>query len=247
MELMKGAGPFSFTGDSPIGVLVIQGFTGTTSSVYYLGKCLAEKGYNVEGPRLSGHGTKWQDLNKVKYTDWIRDVEDAMEKLKKRSKRVYVAGLSMGGTLALYIAEHHPEVSGVILVNHAILLHDPRLPLLGILKYFIKSTPAIGSDIKDPTQKEIAYDRTPTAGAHEMVKLLSIVRKDLSKVTAPTLIFKSREDHVVPIDNAEYTLERIYSKRKELIWLENSYHVATMDFDKNLICDKTAEFIGGAK
>jgi carboxylesterase len=247
MELMKGGEPFSFSADSKVGVVVIQGFTGTTSSVYYLGKCLADKGYNVEGPRLTGHGTKWQDLNNVKYTDWINDVEKALERIKKRAEHIYVAGLSMGGTLALYLAEHHQDIKGVILINHAILLHDPRLPFLGVLKYFIKSTPAIGSDIKDPSQKEIAYERTPTAGAHEMVKLLSIVRKDLSKVTAPTLIFKSKEDHVVPLDNAEYTLEQISSKNKKIIWLENSYHVATMDFDKDLICEKSAEFIESAK
>jgi carboxylesterase len=247
MELMKGGEPFSFSADSKVGVVVIQGFTGTTSSVYYLGKCLADKGYNVEGPRLTGHGTKWQDLNNVRYTDWINDVEKAFDKIKKRAENIYVAGLSMGGTLALYLAEHHQDIKGVILINHAILLHDPRLPFLGVLKYFIKSTPAIGSDIKDPSQKEIAYERTPTAGAHEMVKLLSVVRIDLSKVTAPTLIFKSKEDHVVPLDNAEYTLERISSKNKKIIWLENSYHVATMDFDKDLICEKSAEFIGGAK
>jgi carboxylesterase len=247
MELMKGGEPFSFSADSKVGVVVIQGFTGTTSSVYYLGKCLADKGYNVEGPRLTGHGTKWQDLNNVRYTDWINDVEKAFDKIKKRAENIYVAGLSMGGTLALYLAEHHQDIKGVILINHAILLHDPRLPFLGVLKYFIKSTPAIGSDIKDPSQKEIAYERTPTAGAHEMVKLLSVVRRDLSKVTAPTLIFKSKEDHVVPLDNAEYTLERISSKNKKIIWLENSYHVATMDFDKDLICEKSAEFIGGAK
>ncbi len=243
MELMKGAEPFSFRNESDVGVLVIQGFTGTTSSVFYWGKCLADYGFNVEGPRLSGHGTKWQDLNKVKYTDWIKDVEDGLDKLKERSKSIFVAGLSMGGTLALYLAETHQEIKGILLVNHAIDLHDPRLPLLGILKYFIKYTPAIGSDIKDPAMKEIAYDRTPVSGAHEMVKLLNLVKRNLKKVSQPVLIFKSENDHVVPIDNAQFTADRISSSDKEIVWLKNSYHVATMDFDKDFICKKSREFI----
>ena len=243
MELMKGAEPFSFENESDIGVLVLQGFTGTTSSVIYLGECLAKAGFNVEGPRLSGHGTKWQDLNNVKYEDWIGDVEKALEKLKKRASKIFVSGLSMGGTLSLYLAETHPEIKGVIPINNAILFHDPRISLLPILKYFISSTPAIGSDIKDPSQKEIAYDRTPTRGAAEMAELVNITRKNLSKVTQPILIFKSKEDHVVPFDNAEYTLKHVSSKDKKLIYLENSYHVATMDFDKDLICEETIKFI----
>ena len=243
MELMKGSEPFSFEKDSDVGVLVLQGFTGTTSSVIYLGECLAKAGFNVEGPRLTGHGTKWQDLNNVKYTDWINDVENALEKLKKRSKKIFVAGLSMGGTLSLYLAEKHPDIMGVILINHAILFHDPRVPILPILKYFISSTPAICSDIKDPSKKEIAYYRTPTGGALEMVKLVNIARKNLQKVTQPVLVFKSKEDHVVPFDNAEYTMKHVSSRDKNLIYLENSYHVATMDYDKDLICEESIKFV----
>ncbi len=247
MVLMKGAEPFSFEGSSDIGILVIQGFTGTTSSVHYWGKYLANCGFNVEGPRLAGHGTHWQDLNKVKYTDWIQNVEDALSKLKRRSEKIFVAGLSMGGTLALYLAENHSDLKGVLLVNHAIDLHDPRIPFLGVLKYFIKSTPAIGSDIKDPNQKEIAYERTSVSGAYEMVKLLKIVKRDLAKISQPLLIFKSREDHVVPLDNAEITLKGVSSRNKRIVWLENSYHVATMDFDKDLICSESVKFINEYK
>ncbi len=243
MKLMKGSESFSFKNSSDVGVLVLQGFTGTTSSVIYLGECLAKAGFNVEGPRLSGHGTRWQDLNNVKYTDWIDDVENALEKLKERADKVFVAGLSMGGTLSLYLAEKHPDIKGVILINNAILFHDPRIPFLPILKYIVKSTPAIGSDIKDPSKKEIAYERTPTKGAVEMVKFVSITRDKLSEIVQPTLIFKSRGDHVVPLDNAEYTLNHISSRDKKIIWLENSYHVATMDFDKDLICEESIKFV----
>ncbi len=243
MKIMKGGEPFSFSSDSDVGILMLQGFTGTTSSVIYPGKCLYKAGFNVEGPRLAGHGTKWEDLNHVKYADWINDAEKGLKKLQDRADKIFVAGLSMGGTLSLYLAEKHPEIYGVVLINHAILLHDWRVPLLPVIKYFVKSAPAIGSDIKDPSKKEIAYDKTPSKGAHEMAKLVNIVRFDLKKVTQPTLIFKSRGDHVVPLDNAEYTMNHISSKDKQLVWLENSYHVATMDFDKDLICEKSIEFI----
>lgn len=243
MEVWKGAESFSHRTKSNVGVLVIQGFTGTTSSVIYLAKYLKEKDLNVECPRLTGHGTSWEELNKVSFKSWINDVETAYQSLKSDCEKVFVAGLSMGGALALYLEEKYPEIAGGILINHAIVFNDPRMSLIPILKYFIKSTPAIGSDIKDPNSKELAYERTPVAGAHEMLKLTKIVRDNLSKVSQPQLIFKSRDDHVVPIINVPYTIDKISSKEKEVIWLENSYHVATMDFDKDLINEKTYEFI----
>jgi carboxylesterase len=242
MEIWKDAESFSHRENSNVGILISQGFTGTTSSVIYLAKFFAGKGYNVECPRLTGHGTRWEELNTVRYTDWINDIEQAYAKLKQDSEKFFVAGLSMGGALALYLQEMHPEIKGGILINHALVFEDPRIGFLPVLKYFIKSTPAISNDIKDPSKKELAYDRTPTAGTHEMIKLTKVIIENLGKVHQPQLIFKSKEDHVIPLKNVQFTLDRISSKEKDVIWLENSYHVATMDFDKDLICEKSLEF-----
>lgn len=244
MEYMKGSEPYSYTSSSDIGILVIHGFTGTTSSLKYLGDAFGNAGYNVESPRLSGHGTKWQDLNKIKYTDWIRDVENSLEILKKRCKKIFLAGLSMGGNLSLYLAENYTEtIDGIILINHLYVLKDPLLPLVPILRFIIPSVPGISSDIKDPNEKEISYDRTPVNGVYEMTKLMKIVRKNIKKVTQPTLIFKSKFDHVIPIESAFLTFNEISSNHKEIVWLENSYHVATMDYDKDIIVERSLEFI----
>lgn len=243
MDIEEAGKSFSSVSDSEVGVLVIQGFTGTVYSVIYLAKFLANLGYNVEAPRLSGHGTKWQDLNRVKYTDWISDVETAYKKLQERSKKIFVAGLSMGGALALYMLENHPEIKGGILINHIVMLKDPRVKFLPIISLFVKSMKAIGSDIKDPSVKEPAYDRTPTRGLYEMVKLLNEVEKNLNKVTQPLIIFKSRHDHVVPMENVDYTFQKVQSEEKKVVYLEDSYHVATMDFDKDMINAFTEDFI----
>jgi len=243
IDLKEAGKSFSSVGNGEVGVLVLQGFTGTVGSIIYLAKFLAKEGFDVEAPRLSGHGTTWEDLNKVRYTDWINDIETAYNKLKERSKNIFVAGLSMGGALTLYMLENHPEIKGGVLINHVVMLKDPRVKLLPILSLFVKSIPAIGSDIKDPQVKEPAYDRTPTKGAYEMTKLLNVVDKNLSKVKQPVLILKSKEDHVVPLENVQYTLDRISSEDKKVVYLENSYHVATMDYDKDLINELTLEFI----
>ncbi len=243
MDIKEAGKSFSSVSDSEVGVLVLQGFTGTVYSVIYLAKFVANLGYNVEAPRLSGHGTKWQDLNRVKYTDWIGDVETAYKKLQDRSKKIFVAGLSMGGALALYMLENYPEIKGGILINHIVMLKDPRVKFLPIISLFVKSMKAIGSDIKDPSVKEPAYDRTPTRGLYEMVKLLNEVEKNLHKVTQPLIIFKSRYDHVVPMENVDYTFQKVQSEEKKVVYLEDSYHVATMDFDKDMINAFTEDFI----
>ena len=145
--------------------------------------------------------------------------------------------------MALRIAQLHPEISGIILINHACKFTHPKFWFAPIIRFLIPSVPAVASDIKDPEEKEIAYLRTPTNAVHQMLCLMKIVRKNLSQTKQPVLIFKSKEDHVIPRVSAIYTLKKIGSSQKELIWLENSYHVAPLDFDKELIAKKSIEFI----
>ena len=243
MDFENASRPISINNNSEIGVLIIHGFTSTVSSQRYIIDGLSKAGFNVEAPKLQGHGSNWQSLNSIKYTDWIDDIELSLNKLKNTSKKIFVFGLSMGGTLSLYLAENHQDLSGVIVVNNACKFNDPRLIILPLIKLFIKSTPAISNDIKDKNEKEIAYDRNPTKALHELMKLIKIVNKNLYKITIPTLIFKSKDDHIIPIKSAIFTLDNIGSTKKQLVWLENSYHVATQDYDKEIIINKTVSFI----
>jgi len=243
MDFTKHNQPFFNITDSEVGILVIHGITSTTSSMKYLSEQFADAGFNVELPNLSGHGTKWQDMNLTKYSDWINDLEKALKKLQDRCSKIFLCGLSLGGGLALCMAGKHPELAGIILINHASKFTDPRFWFVPIMRNFVKSIPAVASDIKDPNSKEIAYSRTPTNGIYEMLKMLKEVRKMLPNIIIPVLIFKSLEDHVVPKISATFTMKTLGSKDKELIWLENSYHVAPMDYDKELIVKTSIEFI----
>ena len=243
MDLSKYHQPYANITDSKIGVLVIHGLTSTTSSMLGLAQKFAEAGFNVELPKLSGHGTKWQDLNKVSYLDWINDLEIGLEKLKKRAEKIFVCGLSLGGGLSLYLAGKHPELSGLILINNACVFTSPAFWFIPILKRITPSTKAVGSDINEPNEKEIAYDRTPTAAVHEMLKMLKIMRSMLKDIKQPAIIFKSKQDHVIPIKSAIYTYNNLGGDDIELVWLEKSYHVAPMDYDKELISQKSIEFI----
>jgi carboxylesterase len=243
MDFKKHNKPISHCGDCEIGVLVIHGITSTTSSMKYLANKLIEAGFHVELPSLPGHGTTWQELNKITYQDWLDTLEESLKKLQQRAKCIFVCGLSLGGALALRIAQLHPEITGMILINHACKFTHPKFWFVPLIRRFIPSTPAVASDVKDPGEKEIAYKRTPTNAVYQMLLMLKNVRKDLPQTMQPVIIFKSKEDHVVPKISATYTINNIGSKQKELIWLENSYHVATIDFEKDLLAAKSIEFI----
>jgi carboxylesterase len=243
MDLNKYNQPISFNGRSEIGVLIIHGITSTTSSMEYLAEKFIEAEFHIEFPSLPGHGTIWQDLNKVTYQDWLKTLEESLQKLKKHCKYIFVCGLSLGGSLALRMAQLHPEVTGMILINHACKFTHPKFWFVPAMRHFIPSTPAVASDVKDPNEKEIAYKRTPTNAVYQMLLMLKVVRRDLPVTKQPVIIFKSIEDHVVPKISAIYTLKNIASKQKKIVWLENSYHVATIDYEKDLLAEKSIEFI----
>ncbi len=242
--IMRGAEPFFFEG-SEVGVLVSHGFTGTTQSVRYLGQTLAEKGgFTVIGPRLKGHGTSPEDMAQTTAADWIASVEEAMQTLQARCKKIFITGLSMGGTLSLYMAGMYPDVfSGTAPINGAIFLKNPDFARLAFGHNLPDTVPGVGSDIKQPSITELVYPVVPVPAVRQIYALMGATRDLLPAVQCPTLVFQSRDDHVVHPDNAPFIYENIAATDKELIWLENSYHVATLDYDKELIAEKILGFI----
>ncbi len=246
-KVWDDAQPFYFKGNST-GALVIHGFTGSTQSMLPYGKALAARGYTVIGPRLPGHGTTVKDMAFRKYTEWTGEAEQALHKLRGQCDQVFVTGLSMGGTITLFLAANFgDEIAGIIPLN-ALVLTEPLLRLTSILQYLLKTRPGVGSDIKKPEAKESCYDQVPVAAAYELTRLLKVTREGLPRVRVPALVIASREDHVVREPaNAEYIMAKLGSKDKKLLWLENSYHVATLDNDAELIFEQAAEFIESKK
>jgi carboxylesterase len=234
--------PYAFHGNGDLGVLVSHGFTGSPASVLPLAHRFAEAGYHVECPCLTGHGPDWRVLAGARAEDWLGDLRAALERLRERSRLVFVAGLSMGGTLVLRLAQTEPGIRGVALVNHALVFGNPLVPFAFLLKHVVPSVPSIASDILDSGVSEPSCERTPTAGVAELHRLARQVRADLPRLAQPLLILKSREDHVLPLRNATITHREAGSARKEILWLEHSYHVATLDHDKDVIAGACIDF-----
>lgn len=242
-QVMSGAEPFFFRGND-VGVLLSHGFTGTTQSMRYLGEALHRRGYTVSGPRLKGHGVSPAAMAKSSAGDWIASLEEALERLRGTCSRLFIGGLSMGGTLTLYLAGRYPDLfAGAFPINAAIHVDSPDMAALAFDRQAPATVPGIGSDIKDPSSKELAYPEVPVPAFKEIYSLFAVTRDLLPRVKCPTLIIQSREDHVVPPANGRTIASLIGSARAGLLWLENSYHVATIDNDRDLICAEIHRFI----
>lgn len=226
------------------GVLVLHGFTGNPFSVRPLAEALADRGFAVEMPRLPGHGTHWKALQKATWHDWVREVVAAFERLRARTDSQVAVGLSMGGAMALYLAERRGgDLAGITLINPFVHSGDPRLKALPLLKWVLPGIPGVGNDIAKPGADEKPYPKVPLKALGSLLAFQRRIRAELDSVTVPTLVFTSRQDHTVDPDNSEMVLDGISSTDVEQVWLERSFHVATLDYEADEIVERTAAFV----
>ncbi len=234
----EGTGP-----SGRIGVLLIHGFGGSPRSLHELAHRCVGAGYTVALPLLAGHGSTPEDMEASRWTEWTADVEQAYGWLRARTEKVFVCGLSMGGTLALWVCERHPEAAGLISIN-AIIRHPLEKVMLSIGWFRIpRWVKAIGNDAKADGVDERAYDRIPMRSTRELALLSRDVRSGLSRVNCPALLFSSVVDHVVPPANQREIYGAIGSAEKTFVELHDCYHVATMDCEKERVFAGTLDFI----
>lgn len=241
--ILQGAEPFMLEGGERA-VLLLHGFTGTTQSMRLVGEGLHRRfGFTVCGPRLKGHGTSPDDMETTGYLDWLGSAEEALHRLAEGGRKVCVAGLSMGGTLTLNLAARFPDkVAAIAPVNAAIGIFDGGMAELVCNPDAPRRIPGIGSDIKAPGVVELAYPEVPVACLRQIFVLMGATRDLLPRIKAPALVLQSREDHVVPEANADAIVAEIGSDEVTLLRLHDSYHVATLDNDKDLIVERMGRF-----
>jgi carboxylesterase len=241
--MLPGAEPFEAAG-GPVGVLLCHGFTGSPQTLRPWAEYLAGQGLTVSLPRLPGHGTTWQDLARTGGRDWYTEVDVAFIALASRCEQTFVFGLSMGGCLALRLAEvHGGKVRGLVLVNPS-LAPDTKLFLLApVLKHVLRSLPGIASDIKKPGQLEVGYDRVPVRAAATLPKLWGITTSHLADVTQPVLVYRSTVDHVVGPASMRVLQAGLTDGQVTIRECPDSYHVATLDNDAQAIFEGSLKFV----
>jgi len=244
--VVAGAEPFSATGGDR-GVLVLHGFTGSPHSMRPLAESLADRGYSVELPLLPGHGTTVADLVPLRWGDWSSAAAASFDTLAARCSAVALVGLSMGGGLACWLAEGHPEVDALVTVNPLVkpIATELREGATGLLDAGIETIDGVANDIALEGADEYGYDQLPVAAAMSLMDALEGVAASLPSITCPTLVLTSRQDHTVTTDNSELLAASV-SGPVEHVWLEKSFHVATLDYDATLIEVESGRFLDAA-
>lgn len=240
--VLPGAEPYSAPG-GPHGVLVLHGFTGNPRSMRGLAEAFAAAGFAVELPRLPGHGTSVADMLTTAFPDWAAAVETTYLELAGRCDRVVVAGLSMGATLAAGLAARHPRIAGVVAVNG--MFQPPAEEFCALLHQALDQgldrMPAIGSDIADRSVEEGAYEAAPIVPMLSLFKGVADLQARLGDIRCPVLILTAPQDHIVPPVSSDVLAERV-SGPVERVTLERSYHVATLDYDKDIVIERAVKF-----
>ncbi len=241
-SLLPGAEPWSHDA-GPVGALCLHGFTGNPGAMRPVAEAFAAAGLSVELPRLPGHGTTVEDMMLTGWPDWSAEAEAALGRLASRCDKVVVAGLSMGGSLTAWLGTRHPELAGLVLIN-AVVQPQPNEVLdmvRGMVAEGTTSIPGIGSDIAMPGMKETAYESTPLVPLLSLMDALSLLQDELDRITMPVLVASSPQDHVVEPSNSDHIAASV-TGTVERLSLESSYHVATLDFDGPLVCERAVAF-----
>ena len=223
MNSIPNSDGFTLSGGK-IGILVIHGFTGSPVTIKPWASYLNQIGYTVSAPCLPGHGTTWQAMNETTWQDCYESVEQSFVELKSNCERVFVAGFSMGGSLALRLAQiRGSEIEGLLLLNPSV--HDRRwyLKLTPILKFIIPSIKKGPTDIAAPNPPIHSYGRTPLKALDSLRKLWHIAERDLYLIDLPVMVAYSINDHAVDPENSMTVIDNIFSVDIREVVFEKSF------------------------
>ena len=228
-------------------VLLVHGFTGSPHSLLGVARYLESGGLKVALPQLPGHGTNIDDLLDKEFDDWYSSAASVATRLLDSCARVDLFGLSMGGSIVLKLLESFNGFGRAVLVNP--LVEPPASSFLDLMKSILESgfavAPGISSDVAKPDSLELGYNETPIKAALSLFDALPDIANNLGAIKNEILLFSSRQDHVVPKSSGELLVNSLRSARLRRVWLDRSFHVATLDYDAELISNLSLEFFRG--
>ncbi|MFA6973474.1 MAG: alpha/beta fold hydrolase [Parcubacteria group bacterium] len=241
--------PFYFSGTNGKGVLLVHGWTSTPYEVRRLGKFLNENGYTVSGPMLRGHGTVPRNLENVRWQDWLEDSQREYAELKNQCGKVYVAGTSIGGNIALMLAKNNPDITGIVL-----MATPAKFKIEFLVKNLVKFLNVVGKryrkkfypptfGVKDSVTRKISYSSYPTKSVLETFGLVEESRKNIENIKQPVLMMQSTSDHIVNKNSLRFIYANIGSTIKQKKWIKRAYHTFISDIKNEHVFEDILNFL----
>lgn len=227
-----------------VGVLMLHGLTGSPKSVEPWALGLHAHGYTVSAPVLAGHRGHWRDVERTTWRDWVESAEVELDRLSMVVDQVVVAGFSMGGAVALRLAETNPgAIRALTLVNPSVTDNRLAVRTVPLARRFKRALYVPGTDVNRPGAPRHSHDFLPLRSVESLRGLWRAVDADLPHVTVPTQILYSPNDHVVPPAGPLRLAATLSTPRTEIVALPRSFHVALWDYDSDLVTEASAAFI----
>ena len=247
------------------GVLFVHGLVGSPSEFRYIGQQVARDGHTVHACQLAGHCGTEQDLKATGWKDWLASILDALDELRKVCKTVVVVGSCAGAILAIRaVLERQHQISGLILYSPVIWYDGMSVPRYAHLLKPLMNTPLrhlyvlpnrAPYGIKDQRVRKIVLDAyasgnsaevgtngTPADALKQMSELIAQVKPRLGEIRTPAMIIHSREDDAASLRNPAY-LQKHLGGIVETVVLDDSYHIITIDRQRQVVAEKTQQFV----
>lgn len=253
-DYLPGAGPYFHRGGD-VGVLCLHGLTASPAEVRWFGEHLAGEGFTVYAARAAGHGTDYRDLQRTRWQDWYLSALDGYHILRQQCRRVFIAGLSMGGMLGLLLAAAVP-VDGLVIMAAPVQFRGGLMrPVIAMRKHlrpfahmpdesaFPRRLRQTQLERGEPNHGRVRYDTWALQAVTEIYALAEALQPRLPQVTAPALLIYSEQDKTVPLTNLDALAKRIGSAHVERHILKHSGHIMTQDSERETVFQRAAEFI----
>ena len=227
-----------------IGVLFLHGFTGSPASVRPWALGVHASGYTVSVPRIAGHATDWRELNRTSWQEMVKSADEALVELRRECDRVFVAGFSVGGALALRLVQsRESEIEGLLLLNASIFDDRKILRVIPWIKHLFPYYKSGDTDIAQPEKTHHGYDRIPLKAFDSIRRLWSRVEKDLHLVDLPLLVSYSLNDHVVSPSCSLTIIDNVSSPTVREVIFEKSFHNVSLDYEVHDLIVESTEFL----
>ncbi len=230
------------------GVLLLHGFTGSVAHMRPLAEMLHQQGFTVMGINLPGHAESMEAMGRTGWQDWLDAAKEAFRSLQGRCRYASVAGLSMGGCLALLIAQQmHPTAAAAL--SAPMGTKNPLLPLAWLAAPLIPRImwSARDGDVPLDARYDYGYPGFPTRCGSDLHRLITMARRDLHAVQCPLLIVQSRQDETISADSAEVIAQGVSSERAGTLWLTDAPHVCTLSSELPQIAQSIGKVFRGAE
>lgn len=240
--------------DTPTrGALIVHGLTATPATMAPTIEAMEEAGYVVSAPLLPGHGTTEQDLEQTPWQDWATAVQAAYDTLAARCDSIYYIGLSLGALLGLHLAAQSPQkLRALALMGTPLHLSPFVRRIVPVVRYspirwiYTTSPKDWKTSVADPEGLEVyqesSYARIPTKAVYQIYDLETVVSAELNRIHIPTLLVHSHHDEVAPPSNVAELCAALAKPAPDVLWLEKSYHVLTLDYERDMMNQAILKF-----